>query len=172
MKLHLIAVITVAVFLSGCTDAQINRAEAIADRASAEVARVQVIVDEATKLADALGIEKAQPIIDQANDALVAAKATAKAAQDTADAAKAAHDAGGSTISTLFAGLLVLVTGVSAATPAIIKAVNTARALRQTVAGIEKAKESMNEADVVLLHNKLRESMDESSKTLVKKAKV
>lgn len=168
---YLLVIFTV-LLLAGCSDEQVRRAEAITDRAQQEVARAEEVVKNAEKLADAIGFEKAQPVIEQAKEALEAAKLTAKAAKDASDAAKSAHEAGSGTISTLFAGLMALLTGAATAAPAIMRAINTGRALTQTVQGIEKAKESMNAAEVAVLHSELAKAQDEKSKKLIKKAKV
>ncbi len=157
--------------LSGCTGEQVRRAQEIADRAQAEVTRAEAIVASAENLVNTLGVEKAKPIIEGSKQALEAAQLTAKAAQDAADAAKSAHESGGGTVSTLMAALMALITGAGAAAPAIMRAVNTGRALAQTVRGIETAKNSMSEAEVALLKNELSKAQDEKTKLLVKQAK-
>lgn len=170
-----------ALLLSSCTDEQIARAEAVSaaaqarvDQAAHAVELAQAAVDKADALARDLGSVKAEQVVGQAREALqvaVAAKDLAKSTADVASAAvasaKAAQAAGGSTFDILIA---VAGTAVPMAVPllAALKALwNNRSALRQIVAGVEKAKQSMPSDQVDKLHQALAITTDDRTKQQV-----
>lgn len=154
---HLIVVAVLALALGGCTQDQINRAQAIDDAAHARQAQAeaalnaaQEALDVAKALAAQVGAEKASAALAKAQQALDTAGAFAnatKAAVSTADAtlaaAKSSAAAGGATIDTLLAVLTAFVPTAGVAAVAVVKAVRAGQAFAQTVKGIDAAKENM-----------------------------
>lgn len=148
-------------FLSSCSDADIQRLDVLATVAEERVKQAE----DARKMAESalaaahelvakLGIEAAKPVMEKAEAALAAAhdaievgRATATAARSAAEAAKASQAAGGGTIQVIIGALMALVTGGIAAAPVIMKAIETAKALRQTVVGVEAARTAIGEAE-------------------------
>jgi len=153
---HLPAVLFLlgALFLaSGCTDAQIARAEAAADRAEVILAQAQATVRAAQ---DAIAAAKAQPgateamtkaqaSLDVAVAALPALQATATATRDAAEAAKAAQAAGSSWWQTATAILGTLVLAAGAVAVSIARTAEATRAMRQTVSGLDDARDKLGE---------------------------
>lgn len=185
--LNCLLILFVAVLFCGCSAEQIARLEAVAidaqakvDLADSAIAKADHAVAAAQALAEQLGIEKAQPIIAQAQEALAvardakeAAKATDDAASSAAAAAKQAQEAGGGTVGVIVAGLLAFLTGGAAAIPAITKAIANGRALVQTVRGLDAAREKIGEAEwKAKIAPSLEAAQDESVKTAVKLAQV
>lgn len=146
--------------LGGCTQAQIDRAQAIDDaahqrqaQADAALAAAQEALTTAKALAAQVGADKASAALQKAQAALDAAGAfsdATKAAVTTADAglaaAKSSQAAGESTLNVLLAFLSGVVPTAGVAATAIVRAIQNGRAFAQTVRGIDAAKTSMGQA--------------------------
>lgn len=147
----------IALLLSGCSEEQVRRAEQLSaqaqarvDQASAAVQLAQQAVDQAQALAKEYGNVSAQRVVEQAQAALAAAAAARDTAQATADAttsaakaARTAYEAGGSTTSVLIAAGGGLLTAAPAILALVVKLVQSYTAFRQTVKGLDAARDSM-----------------------------
>lgn len=169
---------------TGCTQAQVDRAEAavvtakdiLAKAEQAQATALQA-VEMARKIADEIGSEKAKEVIAKADEALAkaaagveVAKGAVAGAENAAAAAKTAQVAGGSTIDVLLAAVGAFLPGAGAALLAFRKAATTGRALRQTVEGVESVREAIGEADwKTKAAPALSSSQDEAVKTLIAK---
>lgn len=153
-------VLLVCFSLGGCTQAQIDRAQAIDDsahvrqqQADAALAAAQIALKAAQDLAATIGSAKAADALTKAQDALNLAgdfSSATKAAVASADAglaaAKTSQAAGASTLDVLLAALTAFVPTAGVAATAIAKAIQNGRAFAQTVKGIDAAKASMGDA--------------------------
>lgn len=168
----------------GCTQAQIDRAQLLADASDAKLVAAAQAEDAARatlataqQLADASNSDKAKAAVAAANAALDVATATTAVAKSAAaaghqavDAATAAQAAGSSTFNVLVAAAAALVPTVGGLVAAIAAAVKAGQAFRQTVAGVDNAKKSMPPEAVAALHIELAKAQDESTKVAVDKA--
>lgn len=167
-NLLLITIFAAVAFIVGCTDAQIERAQSIADAAShrvgqaeTAVALAQEAVASAKEVATKLESEQALRIVGQAEQALVVAAAardaaveSAKGAQDSVKAAKAAQEAGGSAVDVVVAGVTVAVPAVGALIAALMKLAKTTTALRLTSVHADRMEEAETDEDVRLAKEK------------------
>ncbi|MES2531977.1 MAG: hypothetical protein V4636_13145 [Pseudomonadota bacterium] len=181
----LIPLLAGILLLVGCTDAQIQRAEAIsidADRRLVQAEQATQVAAEALAAAKATAVAldnvEAQRAIAQAEDAVSlaseatdAARQAANGARSAVEAARAAKDAGGASIDVVLAGVVAFVPTLGGLLLAIRKAIESGRALRQTVSGVQTAKEGMKPEDVKRLHDALNKSQDESVKLTVANVK-
>lgn len=168
-NLLIIFVLAVVAFSVGCTDAQIARAQSIADAASIRVGQAEQAVALATEavasakeLATKLESEQALRIIGQAEQALHVASAakdsaiaSAKVAQDGVAAAKAAQEAGGSTVDVIIAGVTVAIPAIGGLLAAFAKLArtttklaDTTTALRLTAVHADRMEEAETDEDV------------------------
>lgn len=154
---YLVLAIIAALALSSCTDEQIARAQSVVDKTDVQLARAnqavalaEQAVAQAKALSEKLGNEQTQRIVVQAEAALEQVK-TARdiaATTDTAvhsalDAAKESQVAGGSTIGVIGAAATGAIPGILAAIAAAMKWISVLRSYRQTVTGLDNAKEAL-----------------------------
>lgn len=182
-RLGLVALV-VGVFLfglTGCTQADIDRAEAVSAAADAKLsaadqalAVANQALDEARELAAKVGsdqarqlVAKAQQAVDLASASDDAAKVAAKAGRDAVEGAKAAQAAGASTFNVLLAAATALIPAAGGLIASINSAVQAGRALRQTVAGVDAAKAKLPPDAVDTLHAELAKAQDASTKRAV-----
>ncbi len=183
MLILLTAAIILAM-LSGCTAAQVDRAEQAVAQAKEILAKAEIAeghaaqaVAMAKQLAEQIGSEKAKDVIAKAEaamavvaDSVAAAKLAVTAAESTAAAAKASQAAGGNTVDLLIAGLTVLVPSLGGIALAVRKAISNGKALKQTIRGVDKVREVVGEAKwATEIAPHLEAAQDESVKTLVAK---
>lgn len=173
--------LTALLFVGGCTQEQIDRAAQISAAADARLVQAdqalelaQRAVEQGKVLAEQIGSVRAQQVIGQAEQALAAAGAArevAKVAADGAhgalDAAKAAQAAGGSTIDVIIAIATTTAPALGGLLMALRKLWAVGRDFRQTVAGVEKAKETLPADAVAKLHAALAETQDAGAKQRV-----
>lgn len=168
---------------AGCTQEQIARAEAAADRAEAVLQQAGALVavaqsavaaaqdaaaHQAPGAADALA--KAQASLEVAQAAIPGLQATAGAARDAAEAAKAASAAGSSWWQTAAAIVAALVPAAGAVAVSIQRTVAATRALRQTVTGLDDARLQMGEVEwKATVAPSLAAAQDHSVKTTVRR---
>ncbi len=168
-RFHRLPVLILAFLLlsSGCTQADIDRAQQLSDAADAKLAAAQQAADVAKSFADASNNEKAKAAVDAANSALAIARDAADAGHKAVAAAKTSQAAGATTFNVLLAGAAALVPALAGLLGAVNLAVRNAQALRQTVAGIDNAKKALPPEAVATLHSELAKAQDESTKTKV-----
>ncbi len=194
----LLLAVFLLLMLSGCTQAQVDRAEqavaqakeylARAEAAEAMAKQAQEVAAKAVlasrALADQLGndaakevVSKAEAALAQSTDALTKidegvqiARVAAENAQKVADAAKASQAAGGSTVDVLIAIVGVFVPAAGVAAMAIKRQMAASHALQQTVAGVSNVRASMSEADwKAKIAPILSAAQDESVQNLITK---
>lgn len=163
----LMIVLAMLLGMGGCTEADIARAQQLADSADAKLAMAQQAVAAAQTLATETKSEKAQAAVTAANAALAVAVESADAGHKAVAAAKTSQAAGATTFNVLLAGAAALIPALGGILAAVNSAVQSGKALRQTVAGVDEAKKSMTPEAVALLHAELAKAQDESTKTRV-----
>jgi hypothetical protein len=155
MRFALLAIALLA--CASCTDEQIARAQAISDQTDAKLARANEAVAKAEQalatakdLADKLGSEQGQRVVAQAAAALEQVKSAQAIVVTTDDAvhsalksAKDSQAAGGSSVSVIGAAALGFLPGALAALKAGLQWWSVLKSYRQTVSGLDKAKESL-----------------------------
>jgi hypothetical protein len=158
-RFHLLALLACLLMLGGCTQEQVDRAEAavatakdILARAESAEAQAVLAVEAARALADQIGNEQAKAIVAKAEAALATVQASTETAalavnvaEKSAATAKAAQAAGGSTVDVLLAVLATAVPAVGAFIPLIRKLATTGKALAQTVKGVQAARGAIGE---------------------------
>jgi hypothetical protein len=154
-------------FVGGCTQADIERAQQLADSADAKLVAAKQAVDAAESLATATNSEKALAAVAAANAALAVAVESADAGHKAVASAKQSQAAGATTFNVLLAAATALIPAVGGILASVNSAVKSAQALRQTVAGIDNAKRSLSPEAVALLHSELAKAQDESTKDRV-----
>jgi len=148
-----------ALFLCcGCTGEQVARAEAAAGKAEAVLAQATAAVkvaeaavaaaqDAAAKglpgAADALA--KSQAALAVTAEALPALQATAAGARQAAEAARQAQEAGASWWAVLAGVVGALVPAAGVIVPAVQRTIAATRAFRQTVSGLDAARDAMGD---------------------------
>lgn len=160
--------------LAGCTQAQVDRAEAALNVAKdnlamVEAAEARAMSAEATcakalaaakALSDQVGndatkriVSEAEAMLAQAKEGLATvhtgvqvAKVGVQGADQAFKSAKAAYEAGGSTVDVLIAILGTAVPAVGGVLLALRKAQTVGKALKQTVCGLDEARASMGDA--------------------------
>ncbi len=196
--MRLILALIALAMLCSCTQEQVDRAEqaSIAARevlASVEAAEARVkkaeeiaaaAVQAARDMAEQSGSDKAKAAVVQAEQALAVAHQAVSQVSDGVEVAhhaviktdqifqtaKAAHDAGGSTLDVILAIISTAVPAAGGALVLIRKLMTTGQALKQTVAGISAARKSLGESnwkDAVA--PALDAAQDEAVKELIKK---
>lgn len=144
--------------LTGCTQEQVERAEQAAitareilTRAEAAEAKAREAVAMARKIADQVGNEQAQAIVTKAENALAtvengveAARLAVRTTEQTAEAAKAAHAAGGSTVDVIAAVVGTAVPSLGALIIALRKLFASNKALTQTVRGVDEGRKQID----------------------------
>jgi len=180
----LLLCVAFAATFSGCTQAQVDRADQSVAQAQAILARAEIMeekarqaVEMARTLADEIGSERAQAIVDKAESAMAAvehgvdvAKAAVAVAEIAANAAKASQAAGGSTLDVITAILSTAIPAAGGLFVAIRKLASTRKTLTQTVQGVDRirAKVPMEFWDGTMAPA-LASAHDESSKALISK---
>lgn len=181
MRTILLAVVALAILLTGCTDAQIHRAEEVSaavDIRLAQAEHAEQVAKEtlaaAQQLAEASNSDKAkaavaaaQAAVELAGSTTALAKSAAGEAHTAVDAAKAAQAAGGSTLDVLIAIVTTLFPAAGATLVALRKMWASSASLRQVVAGVEKAKQAMPSDQVEKLHQALAITTDDRTKLQV-----
>jgi hypothetical protein len=146
--------------LAGCTQGQVDRAQVALDQAKevlaesrAAEARVAEAVATARQIADKIGSDEGKALVEKAESALAMAKAGVEKGEKLVnigqvglDAAKASQAAGGSTLDLLLSAAAAFIPGAGVAAVALRSALNSGRALRQTVSGISDVREAVGEA--------------------------
>lgn len=171
------------ILLSGCTQAQVDRAEAsvkqsreLLQRAEAAESRAKEAVAMARKLADTINNDKAKEIVEKAeaamatvSDSVATARGIVEKSETTLAAVKNAHAAGGSTLDVLLAGISVFVPTAGAALIAIRKAMTNGRALRQTVTGLDDVRKVIGDTQWdASVAPALESSQDAATKVAIK----
>lgn len=181
MRTILIAVVALALLLTGCTDAQIQRAEAASAAVDLRLAQAehaeQVAQDTlaaAEQLAEASNSDKAlaavaaaQAAVEVASSTTALAKSAAGDARTAVQAAKDAQAAGGSTLDVLIAVVTTLFPAAGVTLTALRRMWASSASLRQVVAGVEKAKAAMPSDQVDKLHQALAITTDDRTKLQV-----
>ncbi len=178
MRHLLLPILALAVLLSGCSQAQIDRAAKATAEADARLAQVDQAIAAAKQaiadgkvLADQIGNVKAQQIVAQAEAGLAAAAAARQGIQVADDAAHAALDAaknsGGSLFAIVSAVVVTLVPAMGVILPLVGQVAKWRQGLTQTVAGIEEAKKTMSPEQISNLHGALAEAQDDHVKAAV-----
>jgi hypothetical protein len=167
--------------LTGCNEAQIERAEqavAMADVRVSQADQAMAVAKQALASAEELSqkldasigakvIADAKAAVATAESASAAAHVASDVAHKAVDAAKAAQAAGGSSVDVLLAVIGTAVPSLGALLAALRKLWDTASALRQTVAGVEAAKTKLAPDAIATLHGELASAQDEKAKQAV-----
>ncbi len=193
----IIALIALAMLCS-CTQEQVDRAEqasiaakevlASVEAAEARVKKAEEIaaaaVQAARDMAEQSGSDKAKAAVVQAEQALAVAHQAVSQVSDGVEVAhhaviktdqifqtaKAAHDAGGSTLDVLIAIISTALPAAGGALVLIRKLMTTGQALKQTVSGISSARQALGEmAWKASVAPALDTAQDEAVKALVAK---
>lgn len=183
-RLTLMALLAItALFHVSCTDEQLARAAQLSAEADARyAASVQALeaakqaVAAARELAEKLESEQAQRIVGQAEEALSVATQATDVAKGMADsmragvaAAKAAQEAGGSTVGVVTAAATGAVPGILAALALIVKLIESTRRFRQTVKGLDNVRRKIGESEwKAKVAPELEKAQDESVRLSVK----
>ncbi len=146
--LTFIVLAALAFMMVGCTDDQVRKAEFYAAQAKASYAQAEKAYEAAKILADATNNEQAKNAVAKAGEALAIAKTAVETADTGVQAAKTAQEAGGSTISVIFAAIM-------AAAPPLIANVLQAMAIKKrdmairlTAKHADRMEEAETEVDV------------------------
>ncbi len=171
------------VMLSGCTQRQIDEAKAMqaqahqiltvteeAHRATqAALAEMKAI---AAKIGGASGealVAKAEHMLEVTGEKVADARDYAKKMDGAVEVAVASHDAGGTTVDVLL-GLLTYFVPGAAALVAIRKAMNSGRALKQTVQGLDNVRKIVGDTQWdASIAPSLEDAQDADVKVAVKK---
>lgn len=158
MKHYLLVAIAACLALcAGCTDAQIARAQQAVDvttqrleQAQQAEAAAKTALEAAQALADSThsveaqhAVAVAKAAVDTASQARLAAVETSKLAAQSLEAVKSAQAAGGGAVDLILAAVGAFLPGAGAALVAIRRAVSAGMAFKQTVAGLDAARQSM-----------------------------
>lgn len=104
--LTFIILAVIGFLMIGCTDEQVRKAEVYAAEAKASYAQAAKAYEAAKLLAEATNNEQAKIAVAKAGEALAIAKTTVEAADSGVQAAKSAQEAGGSSLSVIWAAIM------------------------------------------------------------------
>ncbi len=187
MKYLLPILLFSCLFMGGCTQADVDRAQAALDQATATLAKVEAARDAAaaalaeTKTiastiggarADAL-IAKAETGLDMANDGVKVARSIADTAASGLDAAKKSQAVGGATVDTIIAVGLALITGGATITATVVPIIQKYRsALTMTAAHADRMEAAITPEQIEAAKKiSIAEQVAGGVKSLIEKAR-